>query len=296
MLPLLVQTQIVHRSANSLYACELDNTSNSTRSKRGIGPLIQMPGPMSGGLHLPDFPKPLINSPNIGHGPNIGPQAGILNSPIKGPNSMRNQFNAFKKRFNRQYGPNDDPSKRFQLFKANIEDIKVIQDERVSTYDAQFDVTKFADTNFDDFRNIYTGARKPYDSTARKVTSTTKQPKCQKLQWTSRNIFPKIRDQLECGSCYAMSIADLIAAQNKIESNNFDDKQIEQLSPQYIMDCINPPKAYKCNGGRPVDILNQLALCREGQPQSCMLPSESCYPYKGKNGTCSSTCSAEHVV
>uniref|UniRef100_A0A915ISB2 Peptidase C1A papain C-terminal domain-containing protein n=1 Tax=Romanomermis culicivorax TaxID=13658 RepID=A0A915ISB2_ROMCU len=118
-------------------------------------------------------------------------------------------------------------------------------------------------------------------------------PRGEKLQWTDKNVFPAARNQKSCGACYAMTTADLLAAQSKIESKNYD-TPVKPLSAQYLVDCSAEPDAFKCEGGRPINILNRLAKCQQvGTP--CMLPAEDCYPYTAANNICNDNCTRELI-
>uniref|UniRef100_A0A915KN87 Peptidase C1A papain C-terminal domain-containing protein n=1 Tax=Romanomermis culicivorax TaxID=13658 RepID=A0A915KN87_ROMCU len=207
---------------------------------------------------------------------------------------IRNKFDIYRKKFNWQYKSKEYQEKKFERFKKNLDKINKIKGNRRSKYDAQVHVTKFTDTHPQKFKVHHSGILKPNSNAARRIDSTTRKPKCKKLQWTSKHIFPEARDQLYCGSCYAISIADMILAQNRAESRNFDG-HLEPLSAQYIVDCLSPPDAFQCNGGHPAQVLNQLSLCRNNKSGHCMLPKESCYKYTGENGTCRLSCPPEQV-
>ncbi len=90
--------------------------------------------------------------------------------------------------------------------------------------------------------------------------------------WVDYNCVPDIRDQGDCGSCWALSGATTlgwrfcIASQGRI--NNI-------LSPQYSVSCDT--NNYGCDGGYLDKQWEFLA--------SNGLPTEQCYPYVSCNGT-----------
>uniref|UniRef100_A0A915L2P9 Peptidase C1A papain C-terminal domain-containing protein n=1 Tax=Romanomermis culicivorax TaxID=13658 RepID=A0A915L2P9_ROMCU len=180
-----------------------------------------------------------------------------------------------------------------ELFKKNLEKVKQLRENRLSPFDAQFDEAgKFCDLPFDDFVKSHTGVKLPDLTNIRQIPSTAiiKKPNAPKLQWTAKNVFGAARDQGSCGSCYAMSTADILAAQAKIESKNFD-QSLKRLSAQYMVDCLQEPDAFKCDGGRPINIVDDLARCQKNNKTGyCMLPEEDCYPYRNSSGQCKKTC------
>jgi len=110
----------------------------------------------------------------------------------------------------------------------------------------------------------------------------------QKIDWRDQNVIPPIRYQGECGACYAFASADVIAAQNAIDrrlkspsAKNND--PVEPLSPQYLIDCSPSGAANGCNGGRPINVLQNVA----SDSSSGGIPLEACHKYqKAASGKC----------
>jgi cathepsin B len=96
-----------------------------------------------------------------------------------------------------------------------------------------------------------------------------------RTQWPSC-IHP-IRDQAQCGSCWAFAASEALSDRFCIASSGA--KNVV-LSPQYLVDCDT--SSYGCNGGYP-----NLAW-RFMQQRG--LPLDSCVPYTAKDGTCPSKC------
>uniref|UniRef100_A0A915KT00 Peptidase C1A papain C-terminal domain-containing protein n=2 Tax=Romanomermis culicivorax TaxID=13658 RepID=A0A915KT00_ROMCU len=195
----------------------------------------------------------------------------------KGHNSTDptiNKFDDYQKKFKRQYKSKEYQGKKFGHFKENLDKIDKIKGKK--------------------FKVHHSGTLKPNPDAVRRINTSPSKPKCKKLQWTSKNIFPEAHDQLYCGSCYAISVADMILAQSRAESGKFGG-HLEPLSSQYIVDCLGPPDAFQCNGGHPAQVLNYLSLCGRKKSSHCVPPKESCYKYTGQNGTCQHSCPPEQV-
>lgn len=97
------------------------------------------------------------------------------------------------------------------------------------------------------------------------------------FDWHDRNgkdYMTPVKNQGQCGSCWAFGVIGTIEAQINIEKKdpNFD----VDLSEQYLVSkCCS---AGDCGGGYPTGALAFI--------KSTGVPDESCYPYKAKNDEC----------
>ncbi|EFC49832.1 cathepsin C [Naegleria gruberi] len=101
------------------------------------------------------------------------------------------------------------------------------------------------------------------------------------FDWTNvngRDFVVPVRNQEQCGSCYAFSSSDMFGSRVRIPSNL---TQVPVYSPQDIVDC----SAYSqgCDGGFPF-LVGKYAM-------DYGLTVESCDPYQGHDlGKCSNQC------
>mgnify|MGYP000642681493 CR=1 FL=1 len=84
-----------------------------------------------------------------------------------------------------------------------------------------------------------------------------------------------VRNQGSCGSCYAFASMALLEARIRIATNN---TERPVFSPQQVVDCAE--YAQGCDGGFPYLIAGKFA-------QDFGVLADSCYPYKGVGGKCS---------
>merc|ERR1712183_206242 len=89
------------------------------------------------------------------------------------------------------------------------------------------------------------------------------------------NYLSPVRNQGNCGSCYAFASMGMLEARMRIATNN---TQTPVYSPQYIVSCSR--YAQGCEGGFPYLIAGKHA-------QDFGVVTEECYPYKGEDSTCS---------
>eukprot|EP01017_Pseudomicrothorax_dubius_P003919 TRINITY_DN1067_c0_g1_i1.p1 TRINITY_DN1067_c0_g1~~TRINITY_DN1067_c0_g1_i1.p1 ORF type:complete len:550 (+),score=154.87 TRINITY_DN1067_c0_g1_i1:109-1758(+) len=85
----------------------------------------------------------------------------------------------------------------------------------------------------------------------------------------------EVREQRDCGSCYAMATMAMLGARLKLK---FSEDVV--LAPQHVLDCSYYNQG--CDGGYPF-------LVEKFGADFEMVP-ESCHPYKAKNGRCSDSC------
>jgi len=194
-------------------------------------------------------------------------------------------FDKYVIAYNKTYLTPTDAAYAFKSFVENIAVLTKLVLGRFSPFDAAFVMTEFMDLKYDDFITHFTGALlEDLQSVVEKIDASLLQKReCKTLNWTSLNVVPEVRRQDKCGCCYAMSTGDMVATQYNIDQKKFGSRF--SLSPQWLLNCLQPPAAYGCNGGRPVKVLDYLKKYTKWNN----LPLESCYPYEDKNSTCQPT-------
>ena len=105
--------------------------------------------------------------------------------------------------------------------------------------------------------------------------------------WRTKGVVSPIRDQGQCGSCWAFSGTSTIESAVAIKTGVLND-----LSEQQGVDCSTIKEGYKnmgCNGGWYYDLWDYVKA-------NGGLTSETCYPYTSgvtkTTGTCKKTCSS----
>ena len=94
--------------------------------------------------------------------------------------------------------------------------------------------------------------------------------------WPQCPTIKAIRDQAQCGSCWAFGAAESFGDRYCIATGDSI-----TFSPQYLVDCFNDSNG--CGGGFPD--LTWMALVNQG------ITSDECQPYLGKDDVCRHTCS-----
>jgi len=105
----------------------------------------------------------------------------------------------------------------------------------------------------------------------------------QAIDWVAKGKTTAIKNQQQCGSCWAFSATETIESAILIAANT-----VQLGAPQQIVDCDTNDQG--CNGGDPAEAM-QWVISQGGQD------TESCYPYTGQDGTCaSSSCTPTNKI
>jgi C1A family cysteine protease len=91
------------------------------------------------------------------------------------------------------------------------------------------------------------------------------------VDWRERHVVNPIRDQYDCGSCYAFSTIAAAESAYAIKTG-----KLYMLSEQHIVDCDT--HSFGCDGGWPIPASFLLAI------SGTILRKD--YPYKNNAGEC----------
>jgi len=183
-------------------------------------------------------------------------------------------FQKFVTKFNKNYKTPEEYSRRLAIFQDNLITInKQNAEARASGFDTQFGVTKFSDLTKQEFRK-YLGYKKISPSPKEDINYQSFAPIPTSLDWRTKGAVTPVKNQEQCGSCWAFS------ATEGVESGYFIGKaKLFVLSPQQIVSCDTNDGG--CDGG-------DLPTAFQYVQQAGMEPA-SIYPYTSGNGD-SGTC------
>ncbi|KAH0788832.1 cysteine protease 8 [Histomonas meleagridis] len=94
------------------------------------------------------------------------------------------------------------------------------------------------------------------------------------FDWRDKGAVCPIKDQAQCGSCWAFSAASAAESAWFIANN-----ELISLSEQNLVDCVT--SCYGCNGGWPYKTYDYVIKKQGGQ-----FMREDDYPYTGTDGSC----------
>jgi len=189
---------------------------------------------------------------------------------------LQDMFTAFMKQYNKAYS-HAEFSGRFNQFKANVETIRLHNTMANESY--TMGLNEFADLSFDEFKAKHFGYNKierEFDRSKNLHQIVKAAPASQ--DWRTSGAVTAIKDQGQCGSCWAFSTTGSIEGAWKIAGNT-----LVSLSEQQLVDCSTLYGNQGCNGGL-MDNAFKYVIANKG------LCTEASYPYTGEDGTCKKTC------
>jgi len=179
------------------------------------------------------------------------------------------EFSKFMDEHSKSYKSDSEFLYRFRVFQDNLKHYEELN--RNST-GAIFGITQFSDLTHQEFRELYLmNNLSPYPEEHptlewEKVSAPTK------FDWRSKGSVTPVKNQGQCGSCWAFSATENIESSYHITGHG-----LPSLSAQQMVDCDKD--CMGCGGGWPYKAMAYVA--RQGGQDT-----EASYPYTGRNGAC----------
>ncbi|KAF7268187.1 hypothetical protein GWI33_018649 [Rhynchophorus ferrugineus] len=193
--------------------------------------------------------------------------------------SVAGRWSEFKLEHTKSYQDKVEEVKRFAIFQDNLKKIEE-HNARYETGEETYkmSVNKFADMTSEEFgamlkasykrRSAINDTRSVYQAPADVAIPTS-------FDWRSKGVLNAVKDQGNCGSCWAFASVAVVESAYAIKTGN-----LLSLSEQQLVDCARGGSYISegCDGGIYEDALDYVT--KNG------IDSESAYPYKGRDQTC----------
>jgi len=185
------------------------------------------------------------------------------------------------------YNSLDEHDQRYNIFKKNMEIARKFN--QAGEHSFRMGITRFADMTKEEFEGWLKkagGTRpRPDNSIPRKVFDASKYETTPATQdWRTQNAVTPVKDQGQCGSCWAFSTTGGIEGAHALASGT-----LSSFSEQELVDCSSAQGNQGCNGGLMddgFDFVEKYGLC-----------FESAYPYEAADGSCrKSSCKSQVTV
>ncbi|KAG5876329.1 hypothetical protein JTB14_004156 [Gonioctena quinquepunctata] len=189
----------------------------------------------------------------------------------------KEQWVAFKQTHGKTYKSLVEEKIRYAIFQSNL--------RKIAEHNAKYDngeetyflgVNKFADMTPEEFRAMLKRqiATKPKLNATRHVLTENLEVIPYTMNWTAQGAVLGVKDQGNCGSCWAFSATGALEGQNAILNGKND-----SLSEQQLLDCSGSYGNGNCEeGGEIVDAFKYVA--------DNGITTESSYPYEGEQKSC----------
>jgi KDEL-tailed cysteine endopeptidase len=184
------------------------------------------------------------------------------------------EFGRFLEKFDKAYESVEESMHRFSVFRKNLD---LIKEHNAAGKSWKLAVNEFADLTWDEFRKAHLGLKK--------VSVDASIPRFElnldglvtipdSVDWTEKNAVTPIKNQGQCGSCWAFSTTGSVEGAIAIKTG-----KLVSVSEQQLVDCSTSEGNQGCNGGLMDDafkyIISNKGLC-----------TESDYPYTAADGSC----------
>ncbi|KAK0167579.1 hypothetical protein PV327_004958 [Microctonus hyperodae] len=219
----------------------------------------------------------------------------FLAIPIKVPSKNHEEnvrlFESYILHYNKSYRYNpSEYEKRFERFQKSLENIRMMNSKRLSVESAFYGPTVYSDMSEEEFLTLalrpnipdrglkYVKGRPHHrthhtrDSNVIRFERAAGIP--MKLDWRTKDVVTRIKNQGNCGACWAYSTVECVESIMAIKNGT-----LRSFSVQEMIDCAGN-KNFGCEGG---DICNLLSWLVDNQVS---ILAESLYPVTGTSDVC----------
>ena len=189
-----------------------------------------------------------------------------------------NQFNLFQEEFHKYYENHYELESRFNIFKHNL--VTIMEHNNEPNQNFTLGINQFTDLTNEEFKRLYvSGFNGELGSYGCKSFSSTASGTPISIDWRAKGVVNPVRDQGQCGSCWAFATTANAESVWAISSG-----QLLDLSEELLVDCASGVGYFNlgCNGGQPDSAFKY--MINNGQ---CL---ESSYPYEAGTTKTAGTC------
>merc|ERR1711998_676148 len=165
---------------------------------------------------------------------------------------------------------------RFAVFKDNVDFIVDHNKNKAQELGYTTGINEFADLTNAEFKRLYTGYNAMTKKPSLNVELHDVSAAPSSVDWTTKKAVTPVKNQGQCGSCWAFSTTGSVEGINAITTG-----KLESFSEQELVSCAKSYGNQGCNGGLMDDGFKYIIAKGD--------VLETKYPYTGKTGTCTTS-------
>jgi len=188
--------------------------------------------------------------------------------------TLESSFSLWTQLHGKEYDSQTEYLHRMAIFAVNLERVNELNEE--SNGGAIFEINKFADLTPAEFKAQYLGYVPTSTEKGELLTLSGKSAAPDTYTWLAQGKVTPVKDQKQCGSCWAFSATENIESVWLIAKGLTADN-LKPLAPQQIVDCDKQDGG--CNGGDTPTAYKYVESAGG-------METEADYPYKAVNQAC----------
>ena len=182
-------------------------------------------------------------------------ESSLQSISVKYDSDTWNKFSSFQVTFHKKYDSLDELEKRFDIFKLNYD--SMLDHNKASLFNFTLGVNQFSDLTSQEFKEQFISGFNPhaqdqlYGTTLGSYDcnsfSTQSSGVPESFDWRDNNGVTSVKDQGQCGSCWAFSSIGAMEGAWSVAKG-----QLVDLSEQQLVDCATGFSygSHGCNGGQ----------------------------------------------
>lgn len=180
----------------------------------------------------------------------------------------------WKNTYGRNFNGAEDVERQ-AIFEDNV---AFISAENAQELSYTLDTNQFSDLTHDEFKSQYLTRKEvsASDAPSLGVHEWQGEPLLGDVDWASQGAVTGVKDQGQCGGCWAFSATGALEGANFVSNH-----KLVPLSEQQFLDCDTTDAG--CNGGLEYDGWNFFKSKNAG------ICTETSYPFKGRDTSCASS-------
>jgi cathepsin L len=184
------------------------------------------------------------------------------------------EFEDYVKEYGKIYN-NTEYMRRYEIFETNMDYIEQSNKDTRKTY--KLGINNFTDISHEEFKKTYLNSKinptEQHNDKFFNYATFPKHPIPDSIDWRASGIVTEVKNQGQCGSCWAFSAIGVVEGQHAKNTSH-----LVSLSEQNLVDCANT--SYSCEMGGYPNYAMQYIVNNKG------VDTEATYPYEGQDGTC----------